>query len=298
MIADKIDDTDHAMVYSKLTTVNTVEQSKGRDLFTKNTQLIHTEETRKKLVEAIHKTVNKHKKGPNEKQKTFGTFKYNIRKILKRATLEHASNDANGNIADIDRLFSILHIAQTKKPSPEGAAARIRLIEERMEIRNKFLLLNQEIGIDVLTVLAIDLPQSHKHLQRGIYRFNSRKALKCYRHLYTKPPTSEGEIEAKEKLFTLLEEGNGNDFSTSKEAGQPISVTEINKILSHLPESVGSDHSLDAPVVCALRCVARLYATNTAVQSVAVLHTALAVVGQDFADATARGGSIGKESQR
>eukprot|EP00965_Chrysotila_dentata_P049609 1644414-Pleurochrysis_carterae.AAC.1 len=44
------------------------------------------------------------------------------------------------------------------------------------------------------------------------------EAAKYYRHLYTKPPATEQEQNASEKLFSLLEEGNGVDFSTSKEA--------------------------------------------------------------------------------
>eukprot|EP00965_Chrysotila_dentata_P020913 692448-Pleurochrysis_carterae.AAC.1 len=44
------------------------------------------------------------------------------------------------------------------------------------------------------------------------------EAAKYYRYLYTKPPISEPEKEASEKLCSLLEEGNGVDFSTSKEA--------------------------------------------------------------------------------
>eukprot|EP00965_Chrysotila_dentata_P051531 1709375-Pleurochrysis_carterae.AAC.1 len=45
------------------------------------------------------------------------------------------------------------------------------------------------------------------------------------------------EKQASEKLFTLLENGNGVDYSTSKTAGQPISITEINSIMSHLPDA-------------------------------------------------------------
>eukprot|EP00965_Chrysotila_dentata_P115051 3803968-Pleurochrysis_carterae.AAC.1 len=101
-IADKIDDTDHAMIYSKLSLIDENEQPKGRDLFTINSQVIHIAETRAMLIEEINKTLIKHKTNPDIIHKTFGCFKYNIRKILKKATLRHAKK-ANEDIADIDR---------------------------------------------------------------------------------------------------------------------------------------------------------------------------------------------------
>eukprot|EP00965_Chrysotila_dentata_P056350 1869619-Pleurochrysis_carterae.AAC.4 len=68
----------------------------------------------------------------------------------------------------------------------------------------------------------------------------SEEAAKYSRHLYNKHPVTDLEREASEKLFSLLGEGTGVDFSTSKEAGQPISMTrtEIDNIMSHLlPDS-------------------------------------------------------------
>eukprot|EP00965_Chrysotila_dentata_P198106 6178587-Pleurochrysis_carterae.AAC.1 len=43
-------------------------------------------------------------------------------------------------------------------------------------------------------------------------------------------------------------------------------------LVAHTVSATGSDHSLDAAVAGALRDVSSLYATNTAVQSVAVLQ--------------------------
>eukprot|EP00965_Chrysotila_dentata_P007615 248049-Pleurochrysis_carterae.AAC.1 len=63
------------------------------------------------------------------------------------------------------------------------------------------------------------------------------EAAKYYSHLYQASPPSNGEFEARNKLYTLLEEGNGVDYSTSKEAGQPITTSEISKTMSNLPDS-------------------------------------------------------------
>eukprot|EP00965_Chrysotila_dentata_P164160 5420126-Pleurochrysis_carterae.AAC.1 len=77
-----------------------------------------------------------------------------------------------------------------------------------------------------------------KNTDTGEYTSSiAEEAAKYYRHLYTKPPMTEQEQNASETLFSLLEEGNGVDFSTSKEAGQSISTTEINTIMSNLPDS-------------------------------------------------------------
>eukprot|EP00965_Chrysotila_dentata_P146425 4834702-Pleurochrysis_carterae.AAC.1 len=65
----------------------------------------------------------------------------------------------------------------------------------------------------------------------------SEEAANYYRYLYTKPPVTEQKQDASEKLFSLLEEGNGVDFSTSKEAGQPMTIPEINNIMTSLPDS-------------------------------------------------------------
>eukprot|EP00965_Chrysotila_dentata_P147865 4881024-Pleurochrysis_carterae.AAC.1 len=77
-----------------------------------------------------------------------------------------------------------------------------------------------------------------KNTDTGEYTTSiSEEAAKYYRHRYTKPIVTEQEREASEKLFFRLEEGNRVDFSTSKDEGQAISITEINNIMSHLPDS-------------------------------------------------------------
>eukprot|EP00965_Chrysotila_dentata_P003666 120194-Pleurochrysis_carterae.AAC.1 len=124
------------MIYSKLSLIDEGERPKGRDLFTINSQVIHIAEVRSMLIDEINRTLAKHKNTPNKIQSTFGSFKYNVRKILKKATLQHAKK-ANEDIADIDRLLALLHASQIKKPTPEGAASRTRLIEERMKIKKQ-----------------------------------------------------------------------------------------------------------------------------------------------------------------
>eukprot|EP00965_Chrysotila_dentata_P040062 1330684-Pleurochrysis_carterae.AAC.1 len=65
----------------------------------------------------------------------------------------------------------------------------------------------------------------------------TNEAAKYYSYLYTKPPTSEIETNASEKLYKLLEEGDGVDYSTSQIAGQPIKIEEVSKTMSNLPDS-------------------------------------------------------------
>eukprot|EP00965_Chrysotila_dentata_P127948 4230974-Pleurochrysis_carterae.AAC.1 len=55
----------------------------------------------------------------------------------------------------------------------------------------------------------------------------SNEAAKYYSHLYTKPPVTEEETKASEKLYKLLEEGDGVDYSTSQIAGQSITIEEL-----------------------------------------------------------------------
>eukprot|EP00965_Chrysotila_dentata_P128478 4247715-Pleurochrysis_carterae.AAC.1 len=230
-IADKIDNTYHAMIYSKLSLIDENEQPKGRDLFTINSQVIHIAEIRAVLIEEINKTLTKHKSNPDKIQKTFGYFKYNIRKILKKATLQHAKK-ANEDIADIDRLLALLHASQIKKPTPEGAASRTRLIEERMKIKKQmsapkphssyFVHKRSELmsrqfwqstfpktsntfkGILKLCKVENWMDPPPKNTDTGEYTSStSEEAAKYYRHLYTKPPVTEQAQSARRKIILL-----------------------------------------------------------------------------------------------
>eukprot|EP00965_Chrysotila_dentata_P185268 6115716-Pleurochrysis_carterae.AAC.1 len=66
-----------------------------------------------------------------------------------------------------------------------------------------------------------------KNTDTGNYsEYISNKAAKYYSHLYTKPPVTEEETKASQKLYKLIEEGNGVDYCTSQIAGQPITMEE------------------------------------------------------------------------
>eukprot|EP00965_Chrysotila_dentata_P031523 1051242-Pleurochrysis_carterae.AAC.2 len=65
----------------------------------------------------------------------------------------------------------------------------------------------------------------------------AEEAAHYYTHLYKAAPPPMEEHDARNKLYKLLEEGNGVDYSTSKEEGQPITTIEINKTMSNLPDS-------------------------------------------------------------
>eukprot|EP00965_Chrysotila_dentata_P030919 1030137-Pleurochrysis_carterae.AAC.1 len=245
-ISDRIDESDHAIVTSKATFLDESSYTKGNDLFTINPQVINIPDTRKLLIDEINKTVKAHKKNSSQVQATIGTFKYKIRAILKKATRQNAKK-INDDIANIDHLLSLLHMNQTRKPSAEGAATRTRLIEERIELKKKlsapkpnssyFVYKKSELmsrqfwqttfprtsntfkGIMKLCKVRDWNHPPPKNIDTGEYSDSvPNEAANYYSHLYTKPPTSSAEKHASEKLFSLLENGNGVDYSTSKAA--------------------------------------------------------------------------------
>eukprot|EP00965_Chrysotila_dentata_P237232 6201772-Pleurochrysis_carterae.AAC.1 len=66
-----------------------------------------------------------------------------------------------------------------------------------------------------------------KNIDTGDYTESiSNEAAKYFSHLYTKPPATEEETVASEKLHKLLEEGEGVDHSTSQTAGRTITIEE------------------------------------------------------------------------
>eukprot|EP00965_Chrysotila_dentata_P107740 3558966-Pleurochrysis_carterae.AAC.1 len=130
-ISDKIDDTDHSMVMSTITFINEKDQTRGKDLFTINSQVIHDPEVRTSLLKAINEVNIKHKKDPSRVQHTVLQFKYTIRNILKKATKVHAKK-INSDIEQINELLNVLHASQIRKPTADGTAARNRLLEERV----------------------------------------------------------------------------------------------------------------------------------------------------------------------
>eukprot|EP00965_Chrysotila_dentata_P107741 3558966-Pleurochrysis_carterae.AAC.2 len=77
-----------------------------------------------------------------------------------------------------------------------------------------------------------------KNTDSGIYADSiADEAAHYYSHLHKASPPSLGEHQAREKLYKLLEEGDGVDYSTSRSAGQPIKASEISNTMSNLPDS-------------------------------------------------------------
>eukprot|EP00965_Chrysotila_dentata_P143793 4751207-Pleurochrysis_carterae.AAC.1 len=263
-ISDKIDDTDHSIVITTLTTIGAKEIKKGNDLYTINSQVIHLPEVRELLIKEINKTSIFHKNNPTKVHQTVGAFKYTIRSILKKATRVHAKQ-TNTDIGKIDELLELLHISQIRKPTAEGAATRTRLIESRIELKKQlsapkpqtsyFVYKKSELmsrqfwqatfpkttkafnGIMKLCKVVDWSNPPPKNTDTGEYSESiSNEAARYYSYLYQKPPTTEEETKASEKLYKLLEEGDGVDYSTSKLAGEPIKIEEINKTMSNLPD--------------------------------------------------------------